>query len=81
MSAEKENLPWCVASDLSGTVNIGRGGGFATGLAATHRLIDYLEAEREGIAEKIATAKARRRVLSKRKPLATPTKDSPHGTD
>lgn len=63
MNDTAETLAWSVESDLSGVVHMGKYGGFKTELEAVHRLIEYLEGEREDIARKIAEAKRRRRYL------------------
>lgn len=60
MSAERK--PWAIYSDYSGVANIGQGG-FATELEAIESLIDRLESERAQTADKIASAKRRRRAL------------------
>lgn len=57
-----ESKPWAIYSDYSGVANIGQGG-FATELDALESLIDRLECERATTADKIASAKRRRRAL------------------
>lgn len=60
-------MPWGIYTDLSGVAEV-HDGPHATELDAVQALILHLESNRTDIADKIASAKRRRRALGWRKP-------------